>query len=79
MNGLIKKEYLRLLELSANTSEQAVNEAIQVRLTRGQAPSIESVEHLISQKSSNGSIPSCIVQPVSLEDYDDLLDNKEVE
>lgn len=73
------KEYLRLLELSANTSEQAVNKAIQVMLSRGQVPSIESVEHLTSQESSNESIPSCIVHPVSLEDYDDLLDNKEVE
>jgi hypothetical protein len=72
------KEYLKLLELAALGSETSVEAAIKNILAQGLTPSVENIEHILNQGIDTATVSSSVIAPVNLNDYDCLLENKEV-
>lgn len=73
-------QYVRLLDLAAKESEEAVASAVRDALIRGEAISVDAVRTLVrGQRLEPGAVPQIMVDPVALELYDRLLADVEGE
>jgi hypothetical protein len=74
------RDYLQMLKLAADESEEGVVEALQGIIERGEAISLERVRELVSAGSdeSQVGIPQVMISATPLESYDELLGDKEV-
>ncbi len=67
--------YLQILHLAASTMESDVQIALDLLLEQHDIPTLERVKSLVTPKQPQ--IPQLSAYPVELEDYDNLLSNKQ--
>jgi hypothetical protein len=72
------KQYLKLLELAARTSETAVNEILRFFLSRGLPITFETVEAKVHSLQQPPPVTQVHIEPVDLAAYDLLLNVEEV-
>src|SRR5262245_51565629 len=74
------RDYLQMLKLAAEESEERVAEALKRIIERGEAISLERVRELVSAGSENspGGLPQVVINRTPLESYDALLGEQEV-
>jgi len=68
------KEYLKLLYLAKNETEIAVESAIKELIRQERAINASNVREIIESTEKDTLIPEILVEGVTLEDYDKLLD-----
>jgi hypothetical protein len=73
------RDYLQLLKLAADESEDRVAEALRVMVERGEAINLERVREMLSagHERSDG-LPQVIIRATPLASYDELLSSEEV-
>jgi hypothetical protein len=73
------RDYLQMLKLAADVSEDRVTEAINEVVNRGEAISLARVRELVSAASeSAGGLPQVVIDATPLASYDELLQDEEV-
>lgn len=73
------REYLGMLKLAADESEDRVAEALNGIIKRGETISLARVRELVSAASeSSGGLPQVIIDATPLASYDQLLEDEEV-
>lgn len=73
------RDYLQMLKLSADVSEDRVTEAINEIVKRGEAISLARVREMVSAASeSAGGLPQVVIVATPLASYDELLQDEEV-
>ena len=72
------REYLKVLELAAKESQQAVNEALRLCIARQVIISSEDLKALVKSDQSPPPITDVYVEPVDITLYDELLQGREV-
>lgn len=73
------RDYLWMLKLAADESEDRVAEALNGMIKRGEVISLERVRELVSVASETpGGLPQVIIEATPLESYDQLLNDEEV-
>lgn len=72
------KEYAAILYISAKESESLTESAIRYLLSREQAISAENVEQLISKNNNLPALTDIVIDDISLNVYDELLNSGEV-
>ena len=77
--GRADRDYLQMLKLAADESEDRVAEALNGMIKRGEAISLARVRELVSAASEfTGSLPPVVIEATPLASYDQLLDGEEV-
>jgi hypothetical protein len=74
------RDYLQMLKLAADESEDRVVEALNRIIERGEAISLERVRELVSAGSDESptGLPPMVISATPLESYDELLGDEEV-
>jgi len=74
------RDYLQMLKLAAEESEERVAEALKRIIERGEAISLERVRELLNAGSDilPGGLPQVVINRTPLESYDALLGGEEV-
>jgi hypothetical protein len=72
--GRADKEYLRILQLAARESEQGVEDALRLLLLGDETISSGAVAALVASGARPPAVTDILVAPVSLSDYDRLLE-----
>jgi hypothetical protein len=72
------REYLAILEMAARTGESAVDDALRFLITNNKEVNQEEVLRLVEQEEVVPSATDVVVDEPDLNDFDWLLDNREV-
>jgi len=73
------RDYLQMLKLAADVSEDRVTEAINEVINRGEAISLARVRKLVIAASESASgLPQVVIDATPLASYDELLQDEEV-
>ena len=80
-HGLRKgiREYLKILQLAARDSQEAVQEALRLAVTRGESISSKSVQLAVEQHLQTPPVTEVNVEPPDLYEFDSLLQYPDME
>jgi hypothetical protein len=73
------REYLKILELAARDSEDAVRDALRVAIDGNEPISFEAVKRAVETHQEPPSITDVSVEPPNLNDFDSLLEHPDME
>ena len=73
------KTYLTLLELAAHESQDAVHEALRLKIQSGESIDVESIRLLVSKAAEIPLATDVDVEPPPLSEFDCLLDHPDME
>lgn len=77
-SNVAAREYLAILEMAARTGESAVDDALRFLITNNKEVNREEVRRLVEREEAIPSATDVVVKEPDLNDFDWLLDNKEV-
>lgn len=72
-------EYLKILQLAARESEEAVQDALRLAASRGEAVSSKSVRRAVEQHQQAPPVTDVDVEPPDLDAFDSLLQHPDME
>jgi len=73
------REYLKILQLAARDSQEAVQEALRGAITRGEAISSKAVQRAVEQHQQAPPVTDVNVEPPDLDAFDSLLQHPDME
>jgi len=73
------REYLKILQLAARESQNAVQDALRLAITRGEAISSKSVRLAVEQHQQAPPVTEVTVEPPDLDAFDSLLQHPDME
>lgn len=77
-NNVASREYLAILKMAARINESAVDDALRFLITNNEEITQEQVLRLVEQEEVVPSATNVVVDEPDLNDFDWLLDNREV-
>jgi hypothetical protein len=73
------REYLKILQLAARESQDAVQDALRLAITRGEAISSKSIRLAVEQHQQAPPVTEVNVEPPDLDAFDSLLQHPDME